>query len=284
LQLLYLDSYYFYAPVPRVINLKHKLSQYNPRNYKLLYGGFSRPQYFMRQLTQTIISGEAAASILSLYVRPRELKHSKAIKGFRDMLKDILSGKVDQKRLKLEKLARSIGDENASMIDFIVFLLQNSEPENKISKGYCNILDMKIDRETALALDDPVKIMKTLENFKRRHVSLYKLYEDYMLCKTCRILDLKYPYAVDYSIKEFKVSSTESLKALCNNCMDLCSDGHNDDIEKAEILLEYAETKPSVDIHIATVATLDQKKFQKECFSCLVKCMDEKVDNIVALK
>lgn len=280
MQLLYLDSYYFYAPIPRVVNLRHKLSQYGLRNYKLLYGGFSGPRYFVQHFTQTFY-GETITSIPSLHTQQRELKPGKGFQKLLNALKGVFSGRTSKRCIRLEKLIKIVGDERANIIDFTVFILRNADAEDKISHGYCYSECIEIDRNTAEALYNLVKIEALIKFFKR-HTNLYKLYENYILCKTCQILGLKYPYDV-IPIEGFEEYTTVTIEALCNDCRDLCI-GHHDDMKRAEVLLLYAERSPSANIHIATVATVTRpEKFYQECFSCLAKCIEKKVNNIVVL-
>jgi len=165
LQLLYLDSYYFYAPNPRVSKLKHKLSQYGLlRGYKLLYDRFSSPRYFVHQLTQTIY-GEQVTSILALRERRRKLEFSGAFQKALNLL-EILSGRARRKRLRLDRLIGIIGDERSTMIEFVIFTLQNPDAENKVDSGYCEP-KRAIDREVALALLDLEKPEALAELLKR---------------------------------------------------------------------------------------------------------------------
>jgi len=161
LQLLYLDSYYFYAPNPRVVKLKHKLSRYKLQDYKLLYNKFSSPQYFADMLAQTLYTLQKALNMLS----------------------DVLSGRTRRKRLDklINRLIEIVGDERAAMIEFIVFILQNPDAESKVRGGYCKPRRY-MDRETALALLNLGKTEAHAE-LTKRHTSLYRLYEDYMLCR-----------------------------------------------------------------------------------------------------
>jgi len=281
LQLLYLDSYYFYAPNPRVAKLKHKLSQYRLlRNYKLLYDKFSSPRYFVHQLTQTIY-GEQVTSILALRKRRGKLKFSVVLQKALNLL-EVLSGRARRKRLRLDRLIEIVGDERSAMIEFIVFTLQNPDAESKVKSGYCEPKQV-IDREVALALLDLEKPEAFAELLKR-HTSLYKLYEDYMLCRACRILGLDYPDDV-IRIEELDESyAVNAVKSLCVNCTGPCKGRHIDDMRRAGTLLIYAERRQSNRVYIATIATVSKPKiFQQECFSCLAKCIEQKAPNIIVL-
>jgi len=282
LQLLYLDSYYFYAPVPRVVILKDKLSRYNLRKYKFLYGGFAGSRYFVQHFTQTLC-GEAISSIPSLYVWQRKPKPSKGFQKFLDSLKEVFGGRVPEKRIRLEKLIEIVGPEKANMIDFIVFILRNAYAEDRISRGYCYSEYIEIDRDTAKALYNICEI-EFLIRLLKRHTSLYKLYESYSLCKTCWILGLKYPHDV-VPIREVETSAISTAEVLCDDCREACSGKHVDDVEKAKALLLYAKGDPSTKIYVATVASVTKpEKFSQECFSCLAKCIEKKTDNIEVLQ
>ena len=262
MQLLYLDSYYFYAPNPRVVKLKHKLSRYKLQNYKLLYDKFSSPQYFVDMLSQTLYTLQKVLNLLS----------------------NVLSGRARKKRLDklMNGLIKIVDAEKAAMIEFIVFILQNPDAEGKVRGGYCKP-KRYIDRETALALLNLGK-PEAIAELTRRHTSLYRLYEDYMLCRACQILGLRYPDDV-IRLEELDESlAVNAVKDLCVNCMGVCEGRHIDDMRRAGALLLTAERRQSDRIYVAPIATVSKARmFQQECFSCLAKCIQQKASNIVVI-
>jgi len=234
----------------------------------------------VQNFTQALY-GESITSILSLQQRG-ELKPSKGLQKLLSMLKGVLGGKKYEKRIKLEKLIEMIGDETTAMVEFVVFILQNPDAENKIERGYCNPKYIKIDRGTALRLYGLVRIERLLELIKT-YTNLYKLYESYLLCKVCRILGLRYRDDV-VQIGRIETSAISTDEVLCD-CMDLCGGKHVDDVEKAKALMLYAKRNPSAKIYVATVASVTTpEKFHHECFSCLAKCIEKKVNNTVVLQ
>ena len=57
MQFLHLDTYYFYAPILRVLKLKEKLEG-NVVGYRILYIPFPSPKYFLKMLIQAVTGVE----------------------------------------------------------------------------------------------------------------------------------------------------------------------------------------------------------------------------------
>jgi len=78
--------------------------------------------------------------------------------------------------------------------------------------------------------------------------------------------------------------AVNAVKSLCVNCTGPCKGRHIDDMRRAGTLLIYAEGRQSDRVYVATIATVPRTKvFQQECFSCLVKCIEQKAPNITVL-
>ncbi len=116
MELLYLDSYYFYAPIPRVCKLKEVLSRKLPhcrfnKKFKLLYLcsehlGFSSPISFLKLLTQTIYD-ETITNITTLFAEGHEA--GRTFQEFLNLMKSIIFRSFLQRRPRFTKTCRQSG-------------------------------------------------------------------------------------------------------------------------------------------------------------------------------
>ena len=291
MELLYLDSYYFYAPIPRVCKLKEVLSRKLPhcrfnKKFKLLYLcsehlGFSSPISFLKLLTQTIYD-ETITNITTLFAEGHEA--GRTFQEFSNLIKSIFSDHSYSVYLDLQRLAGRVDPEKLEMLKFLVFVTKYSDDaERLVRNGYrYSESEITIDRETALALRDLVK-PERFASLMKSCTKFYKLYKEYMLCKTCRILGLAYPNDIVNINLEIPCEMTSEILETFQECKRICC-GHRDDVQRAAVLLNYARKNSSCRIYLATKATITTPQdFERECFSCLAKCLERSISNIVAL-
>ncbi len=158
MQFLYLDSYYFYAPIPRVLWLREKLGKTGIRGYRLLYMQFSSPSYFLKSLTR-VIAGYSVTSIAvpAYSTTARRGGRGGALKPLEKFLKilgPLFSGRERSKTINVLHLARLVGEEQAAILDFLIFLYSHAErAERIIAEGACDArVERRVPRHVAKQL------------------------------------------------------------------------------------------------------------------------------------
>mgnify|MGYP000126619377 CR=1 FL=1 len=283
MQFLHLDTYYFYAPIPRVLKLKEKLEG-NVVGYRILYIPFSSPRYFLKMLIRAV-TGVEITSITRL--RNIEFRRS-ALQRVIEILKPIFSGRKHSVCIDLEKVVKYVDEESLAMIDFLVFLLRYGDRASEIlNRGICSEgAELCINRDEAEELRRLTTRIESLASLTRRHTSLFDVYEKYMVCRTCRLLGIRYPGDILILSKPSIVEDKEiqKLLATCSQCSYACTHGsHIDDIVRALAIQYYAERNPGTRILIATVRSITKKRV-RECFSCLAECLETISRNIEVVK
>jgi len=277
LPLLHLDSYYFYAPVPRVLRLKEKLREDDLSNYKLLYIPFSNPQYFIKMLTRTLLGYEIVVISKSPPVAESKgiSKRSGVIQVLiQKALNSIVRGRKPKKCIDFRK-TRYIDEEKLAIIDFLAFLVKhNDRVMDTLNKGDCSAKP-----RICLSKNDVKKLRRLSErieevvNLVKNQINLYKIYEKYMICRTCKLLGIKYPDAL-VTINKLPIDYKKASEILtsCPYCSKVCDYGkHADDFSRIVTLMEYLEKNPDR-LVIATIESISKSR-KGECFSCLTKCI-----------
>ena len=88
MQLLHLDSYYFYAPIPCVLKLKEKLRK-DIKCYRVLYIPFPSPKYFLKMLIRAVTGVEITNITRLCSIEFRRSALQRAI----EILKSVFSGR-----------------------------------------------------------------------------------------------------------------------------------------------------------------------------------------------
>lgn len=284
MNLVHLDSFYYYAPIPRVARLQPILGKKVKGKYMLLYTGFSAPQILLRNLIG-LLYGSETNNIVKIISQPTKKteKPDSPLGSMSTLLGLLLRGRRRTKKIKLEKLARIIDPEKLSILEFLLFLAKYKDTtklSRVISQGHCPSKEISITRKDVArlrAISDPVELSKKM-------LRLYTIYQEYVLCKTCKLLGLKYPRDVrrERLARIDTARARQFLETACSKCKKYCDPGrHVDDIRRALALREYAEQHRDIHLYIATIAAVTGNK--EECFTCLAECLDNSCQRIEAI-
>lgn len=238
---VYLDSYYFYAPIPRVVVLREKLSEKCGGSCKLLFEGFSSPKKFIDTLER--------------FLQQRKYKV---------MIQDILRGRRRSVKIDLVNLSMFLGDENAALLDFILYEARLRETEER-KTIYCDSsTKLKVTRDLVKHLRDYAWLLANVG-------TLYQHYQEYMLCRTCKLIGIKYPGdVIRENIRQYAgiESSLSIIEERCP-CKEQCRPGRDDDdVKRALGILNFFKRRGGDKVII--VGT-----WRDECFSCLASCLAE---------
>ena len=201
----------------------------------------------------------------------------------------IILSVVKSKSFDVVKLSqdRNVGDERAAFLDFLVFILRGDaqEADRRLREGLCPSrgtikLGSKIRKNIRKLMEMDLSILSGLIPPNKYRVKLAKLYSEYMICRACKVLGVKYPYSVVRVPFKYKGKSDGRLRNFIEDeireCTELCElGGHWEDIGRAASLLNYISNcrKP---VYVATLATLLPQKADTECFSCIVRVFSAK--------
>lgn len=280
MQLLYLDSYYFYAPIPRALELRKVLG--NARGYTLLYTPFSSPRHFLKALTRIVMGTEITSlvGIQSLASRSRAV--GSPLRRFAEkLLNALFIGRAHAITIDLESACRVVNEEHLAVIEFLAFVLRHGDRARELlDRGVCSKgTKLRIDADTARELRNLMH-PERLAELVCRHASLYTMYEKYSLCRVCRLLGINYPRNVVELKQCADMNQAQELLRECPQCLDPCGGGaHRDDLLKAASIELYARRNYGAKILIATITTISRKNIV-ECFSCLARCLESRNRNI----
>ncbi len=262
-----MDSFYYYAPIPRVGKLKGLLNRIGIEPSKLLVQDpLIRPDFIINELTHWL-KGDAK-------------------------LRGIVLAIIRNKHINISKLSRNdeVGEERAAFLDFLVFVLRGDtrSAARKLQEGLCPSggvikLGSKIRKNLRKLTEMDLSVLSDLIPPNKYRVKLAKLYSEYMICRACKVLGVKYPYSVVKVPFKYKGKNDGRLRNFIEGeireCMELCELGdHWEDIGRVASLLDYISNCREP-VYVATLATLLPQKADAECFSCMVRVLSAK-DNV----
>ncbi len=254
LKVLYLDNYYYYAPVPRVLRLREL--------YKDTFSGISR-----LIVQRKLLKGEfVVAKIAGLYTN----SVVRRVLGYK--------GRHRSKRLlNIANLARAsdLGEETTLLLEFIVFYARHEDPneiEKKLEAFECPAGDrIEIGRETAKAA------LRLLRNPERLvdQPNILRFVRLYAICRVAKLLGFERPELVEY-IELYRISphTVTTVYDALEACQESCGHKkgkteHIEDLESVERLIEYSRAKRYV-VLVATLASIGARSVEEECFACLI--------------
>ncbi len=256
-----MDSFYYYAPVPRVRKLRKVLSRAGIKPAKLL-------------VQDPLISVDAILNMLTYW-----------LKGGAKPAGIILS-MVKSRRVDVVKLSRDseVGEERAAFLDFLVFVLRGDADEatRKLRKGICHSgsavrLGSKVRDNLRKFVRADMSVLKDFIPLDRYRGKLAGLYSEYMICRACKVLGVKYPRAV--AKVPFKYGGKSDVRlhhfiaGKARECTGLCDLGdHWEDVGRAASLLNYVSNHGGP-VYVATVAALSPQRVATECFSCIIRAL-----------
>jgi len=261
-----MDSYFYYAPYPRVVKLKKVLrrAKIKPRTL-LVQQPLINPNFVVNKLVWLQGAVPSSTAICNI---PRGSKVRVTALGQQG----------------------SVGEENAAFIDFLVFLLRDvSRASEKLRRGLCPksdtvLIGKKLKRKlNKIILSRDFSDLRPL--FKSR-TSIGELYSEFMVCRAAKILGVKYPDSIErvsYRRKKNDSRLLHFLKNYAATCIDVCSLGeHWEDIGRALALHTYV-TERDLSVYVATQATLKPRKEKEECFSCILAALVESTSKLIHL-
>ncbi len=253
-QAVYLDNYYYYAPVPRVLRLRE------------LYWDVLRGADVLLVQRGLLRRDTVAARIVELHsndVAARLLGRSGHIPGGR-------------RRLNLLSLAQapSLDEELLLILDFIVFYAQHDDPYELGEKlEALNCPDDYIVELTPAAARRASKLLRSPEELAA-HPNILRLIRLYAVCRAARLLGFTDPHHIEY-IEVYRVSGETSaiVRRALEDCRDACGykggrASHAADAESIKQLMEHARLK-GYRVLAASLASIGVAKPRTECFACL---------------
>ncbi|ACB40086.1 hypothetical protein [Pyrobaculum neutrophilum] len=271
MRLLYLDAFYYYAPVRRVLDLRAVLRERGLVIDRLLHTRFSSATLLRDQINSVLRSDKIGEILTKLF-------------------SVVLSGKKRKTILDTENLAVVLDDEKTHLIEFLIFIAKyiDLERQNLNIDELSDTLNRQVCPEgTAISVDkESAMVIRMLREPKyqvlfntvigRYLEKIYDSFAIYTTCRVCKLLGLNPPDCLTYAetFREDPAIGGLRWEAWCPQCRN-----HLDDVAKAEILQQYAISNRGDKIYVATVGTIKPSR-SGECFTCLVNHLSSLVNNI----
>jgi len=285
LRIIHLDSFYYYAPIPRAVRLWEKVYR-NKANKQLkcqpncfealLYMRFSTPEKLVRYITE-----------------------STGLPKYLEKLRKHMRGRSEVSiNIETYVKGKDVDEEYVNMLDFLVFYFlkrlegkTDTEILDLLSEGrYKPKLEMRVDSRILNVLGSLEIIRGNLipkvRNIRRITVNLnqlHRMYQEYMKTRICHLLkiDCSRVEVLPQLPDKHNCTMRNSSFRDCNNCIEVCGPEHNDDVARAEAIKYFLYKREDVKLYIATTESVGLSKEDNECFSCLAKCLESTMENRV---
>ena len=287
----FLDSYYYYAPVPRALRLRELLSkrELNARRLTLLFVGFSSPNSLINSITR-LLTGEGIGGAYELvWGLKRETKGKTRLFGLSSMIKDFLYERLGRspKVCLTSGIPSLLGEEDLSLLEFLERYFTSKldrldvSPPSAIKISACFPQDKICISHKGLRyiINNYYKVLREIAT---KYNNIFTKYNSYMVCKVARILEIN--MVGDYRERVKDITSTEVSFFLSKfNCRKCSLPRHEEDVKKALFISEFALNNLSSKIYVAPIASIVTEKWD-ECFSCLVSKLGESTANVIVVK